>query len=274
MPEQVLTIVVIVLGVGTALYTASAMVGLVVEGRLSESMRRRRMEREIAAMRDHVIVCGWGRVGKTAAEHVRGYGGQVVVIDNDSERTADVEVPHVLGDAREDASLRAAGIASARALVAAIADDADNLFVTLSARNLKPDLFIVARARVASSEAKLLQAGADRVVNPQHIGGARMAAFTNQPHVAEFLDVVMHDGSLDLRIEEVAIPPASPVAGATLREAHLRDRTGALVLAIRSAGGAFNTNPDPGVVLEPDTVLIAVGTSAQLDALGEAVRAP
>lgn len=222
-------------------------------------------------MNDHVIVCGWGRVGKTVADYVTGYGMDVVVIDNDPQRIADTERPHVLGDATTDSVLDEAGVARARALVCALADDADNLFVTLTARGLNPDLFIVSRARVASTEAKLLQAGANRVVNPQHLGGARMAAFTSQPHVAEFLDVVMHDGSLDFRLEEVVVPASSPVAGKSLRDAQLRDRTGALVLAMRDESGAFTTNPDPGAVIGPDTVLITIGTEDQLARLSTLV---
>ena len=260
----------IVLGVGAAFYTFSAVVEALVEGTISETVRRRRMAREISDMSQHVIVCGWGRVGKTVADYAKGYGMSVVVIDSDPLRTADTDLPHVLGDAREDRCLEDAGVHRARALVAALADDADNRFVTLTARGLNPDLFIVARARVASSEQKLLQAGADRVVNPQHLGGARMAAFTNQPHVAEFLDVVMHDGSLEFRLEEITVPPSSQVAGKTLREAQLRDRTGALVLAMKK-GGDFETNPDPGSRIEPQTVLIAIGTASQLAGLAALV---
>lgn len=270
--EKSFTIVVILLGVGTALYTFSALVEALVEGRLSESVKRRRMTRDIEAMAGHVIVCGWGRVGKTVADYAKGYGSDVVVVDSDAERVADVELAHLVGDAREDAVLDRAGVQRARALVCALADDADNLFVTLTARGLNPNLFIVARARVASSEAKLLQAGADRVVNPQRIGGARMAAFTNQPHVAEFLDVVMHDGSLDFRLEEIVVPAGSPVAGQTLRDAQLRDQTGALVLAMRDGSGTFRTNPDPADRIEPDSVLIAIGTEVQLSGLGGLVR--
>lgn len=269
--EKVLTIVVIVLGVGTALYTFSAVVEALVEGRVSESVRRRRMERKIAEMHDHVIVCGWGRVGKTVADYAKGYGMAVVVVDHDALRLADTERSYVLGDATSDAVLDRAGIARARALVCALADDADNLFVTLTARSLRPDLFIVSRARIATTEPKLLQAGANRVVNPQRLGGARMAAFTNQPHVAEFLDVVMHDGSLEFRLEEVVVPAGSPVAGRSLRDAHLRDQTGALVLAIRDGAGRFTTNPEPEAVIAPDTVLIAIGTEDQLQRLGTLV---
>jgi voltage-gated potassium channel len=228
------------------------------------------MDKQIAGMTGHVVVCGWGRVGKAIARNVTGTGHEVVIVDRDPDRLADAGHPAVVGDATDDTVLRQAGIERCRALVAALDTDADNLYVTLSGRTLRPDLFIVARARLAASEEKLLRAGADRVVNPQAIGGARMAAFVLQPHVAEFLDVVMHDGSLEFRLEEVPVPDSSPLAGRSLRDARIRDRTGALVLALRDSSGAFTTNPPPETAIEAGQVLIAVGTAAQLAALGEA----
>jgi voltage-gated potassium channel len=157
--------------------------------------------------------------------------------------------------------------------VAAVDLDAANSFITLSARAMRPELFIVTRARSSESEAKLRRAGADRVVNPQNIGGARMAAFVLRPHVAEFVDVVMHEQNLEFRLEELAIDPASPVAGQTLRDAHLRDRTGALVLALRDPLGQFLTNPPPDTAIEPGQVLIAIGTESELQALSDLVGA-
>jgi voltage-gated potassium channel len=163
--------------------------------------------------------------------------------------------------------LKRAGIERASTLVAAINTDAENLYVTLSGRTLKPDLFIVARARTHTSEETRRRAGADRVVNPQAIGGERMAAFVLQPHVAEFVDVVMHDGSLEFRLEEVPVPAGSPLAGRTIRENHIRDTTGALVLALREADGTFRTNPDPSTPVEAGQILIVIGTADQLDQL-------
>jgi voltage-gated potassium channel len=225
-------------------------------------------------MSDHVIVCGFGRVGRNLAQYVSNAGDDVVVIENDPERAmaADAAGHVVRGDATSDEVLLEAGIDRARVLVTALNTDADNLFVTLTARSLREDLFIVARARVESSEAKLTQAGADRVVNPQGIGGARMAAFVLQPHVAEFLDFVMHDGSLEFRLEEVPVPEGSPLAGKSLRDTHIRDSTGALVLALRETGGEFTTNPPPETTLSAGQILIAIGTEAQLKALAAAAR--
>jgi voltage-gated potassium channel len=171
----------------------------------------------------------------------------------------------VLGDVADDSILEAAGIGHAYALIAALDTDADNVYVTLSSRALRPDLVIIARARTEESKSKLLRAGANRAVNPQLIGGRRMAAFALQPHVAEFLDVVMHDETLDYRIEEVKITPASPLVGRCLADTAVGlTTTGALVLAIRTASGQFVANPAPDTRLDPDTVLIVLGTSAQL----------
>lgn len=269
--EKVFTMALVLVGVGAALYALSAILETVVEGRFSDSVRRRRMQREIDAMTRHVIVCGWGRVGQTVATHLAGHGHDVVVIDRADQRLAGIAIPGVAGDATRDETLHRAGIARARTLVAALTTDADNLFVTLSGRALRPDLFIVARARHVETIPKLVQAGADRVVNPQHIGGARMAAFAAQPHVAEFLDVVMHDGSLEFRLEEVVVPEGSPLVGRSLRSSQIRDRTGALVLALRGPDGSFKTNPDPDTVLVAGEVIIAIGTKVQHAALDAAV---
>ena len=264
---KIFTMVVVLAGVGTALYTLSVFFEALVEGRLTDRIGRRRMERRIDGMKGQVIVCGWGRVGRSVAAHVGGLGADVVVVDRDPERVASVPFPVIEGDATDDEVLERAGIDRARTLISALDADADNLYVTLSGRSRRPDLFIVARARVDSAESKLLQAGANRVVNPQRIGGARMAALALQPDVADFMDVVMHDGSLEFRLADVRLAERSELAGKTIRDAHVRDRTGAMVLAIRQADGSFLTNPEPDTDLAGGAVLIAVGTEEQLDEL-------
>ena len=147
-------------------------------------------------------MCGWGRVGRTIAQYLEGLGQSVVVVDSSEDRLEGCTFPAVCGDATSGDSLDLAGVSRAKSVVAAVADNAENLFIVVSARALRPDLFIVARIRSEQNETKMLRAGADRVVNPQQIGGARMAAFVHQPHVAEFLDVVMHDGSLEFRLAD------------------------------------------------------------------------
>lgn len=257
--EKWFTIFIIVTGVSTVLYTFTLAVQLVVEGQLRDFVGRRLMDREISKMSGHTVVCGWGRVGRAVADDLIAAGKPVVVVDIDGDRVANVPYPTVVGDATLDSILRAAGIERAQALVAALEGDAENLFVTLSARAIVPDLFIVARARQDESVPKLANAGADRVVNPQELGAARMASFVARPNVAEFIDVVMHERSLEFRMQEFEVPDGSALAGVTLRDADLRKRAGVLVLALRLVDGTFTTNPDPDTVIEPHQVLIAVG---------------
>ena len=228
------------------------------------------MDRRIADMDGHVIVCGWGRVGRAVAHDLRVSGRDVVVVDIDRERVAEIPFPTVVADATLDDTLRKAGIERAATLVAALAGDAENLFVTLSGRAINRGLFIVARARQDDSIAKLTQAGADRVVNPQELGAARIASFIVQPHVAEFVDVVMHERSMEFRMQELPIRLGSPLAGRTLRSINLRERANVLVLALRQPDGTFVNNPGPDLLLEEGQVLIAVGAGPDLRRLEEA----
>ena len=270
--EKVFTIILIVVGVSTVLYTFTLVVQSVVEGQLSEFVGRRRMDRQINQLRNHTIVCGWGRVGAAVANDLRIEGHDVVVVDADAERVRELPFPTIVGDATRDETLRAAGIEHAQALIAALHGDAENLFVTLSGRDLRPDLFIVARARADESVGKLEHAGADRVVNPQELGAGRMASFVASPHVAEFLDVVMHERSIEFRMREFDIPVDSPIAGKTLRDANVREASGALVLALRSPDGAFTTNPTGDTVLGPHHVIIALGTAEDFVRLADSIQ--
>ncbi|MFK8025489.1 MAG: TrkA family potassium uptake protein [Ilumatobacter sp.] len=266
---KLFTIVLIVVGVSTVLYSFTLVVQVVVEGQFFEFVGRRRMDRQINQMSGHTIVCGWGRVGTAVADDLARAGHRVVVVDQLTDRIQDIPYPTVVGDATRDDTLRAAGIERARALIAALDGDAANLFVTLSGRDLVPDLFIVARARADESITKLQHAGADRVVNPQELGAARMASFVSSPNVAEFIDVVMHDRGVEFKMREFAVAPESRLAGRTLREANLREESGALVLALRAPDGAFTTNPTGDTVIEIHHVIIAVGTDQDFERLSE-----
>jgi len=271
--EKEFTIVLVLVGVGTALYALGALLELLIEGQLAATFWRRRMERRIEGMRGHVVICGWGRVGRVVAEQLARQRVDLVVIDLDAARLEGIEHATVVGDATDDSVLRQAGIERARALVTCMSNDAADLYVTLSGRALNPRLFIVGRARQAESEDKILRAGADRVINPQAIGGSRIAALLLQPHVAEFLDVVTREAGIEFRLEEVHLGDASPLCGTRLEDSHIRSRTGALVLALRQPDGTFLTNPPPATVLATGQVLIAVGTAQQLGALTGMVRA-
>jgi voltage-gated potassium channel len=267
---KIFTIVLILAGVGTALYAFGVVLESLVEGHLHQHFEGRRMKRDIARMSGHTIICGWGRVGRAVGGYLAGQDAQLVVVDLVPERVEAAGHPALLGDVTDDDVLRKAGIMRARALVAAINTDAENVYVTLSARALRPDLVIIARARTEASEPKLLRAGATRVVNPQRIGGQRIAAAAVQPNVVEFLDVVMHDGSLEFRLEEVPVRAGSRLAGRTLREADVGETTGALVLALRGHDGTFLANPPLQTPVSAGHVLIAIGTRQQLSALQHA----
>ena len=267
--EKWFTMILIVVGVSTVLYTFTLAVQVVVEGQLREFVGRRKLDRELAKLSGHTVVCGWGRVGRAVANDLDSAGHKIVVIDQNVDRVSDLPYPVVVGDATLDATLKAAGIERARFLIAALEGDAENLFVTLSGRAINNDLFIVARARQDESIDKLANAGANRVVNPQELGAARMASFVARPHVAEFIDVVMHERSLEFRMQEFDVPASSSLAGKTLRDANLREESGALVLALRSPTGVFSTNPKGTTVIEPHHIIIAVGTDDDLRRLGD-----
>lgn len=273
---QVFTLVLIVVGVGTVLYNLGVMAEALTEGHLREQLERRRMNREISRMAGHVIVCGYGRVGSAAAAHLVAGGHEVVVVDQHEERLVDLDprLRHLPGDVTDDDVLRAAGIDRARAVVIALDTDADTVYVTLAARSMRPDVVIVARARNPQSKDKMVLAGATRAVNPQAIGGRRLAMFALQPEVGDFLDVVMHDDDLDFRLQDITVEDRSALAGRTVGEGFLRESTGAWLLAIRrGAGGAFEPRPDEEVLLAPGTVLITLGTQSELAAVAALARA-
>lgn len=265
---QVFTVFLILFGTGTSLYTLGVLIETMFEGRLDSQFRRRRMQRGIDRLSDHVVLCGYGQVGRAIEEELIRAGETVVTIDRKEPEYIRAIEDHrmVIGDVTDDIILLQAGLDRARTLVVALDSDTDNLFITLTARAINPGLFIVARANVSATGPKLRRAGAAWVVNTQQIGGARMAALVSHPEVAEFLDVVMHDGDLEVRLSEVLVTDGSVFADRSLADCGIRTRTGATVLAVRR-GGSFVTNPSRHFVLLPGDLLIALGTEEHLAAL-------
>lgn len=259
---RVFTILLIMFGVGAALYTLSVLIESLFEGRLDDEIRRRRMQNKIDRLSDHVVLCGFGQVGRAIHRELAGAGRAVVVIDR---RELDAEdLPHsVLGEATDDGVLASAGLERATTLVLALDSDVDNLFVALTARSMHPSLFIVARCNQPSAEPKLRQAGVDRVVNTHEIGGTRMAALVLQPDVIDFLGVVMHADEFAVRLAETPVTAHGPFAGRALAACEIDESTGATVLAVRRDGSFVNDPPDD-FVLAADDVLIALGTKEQL----------
>jgi voltage-gated potassium channel len=265
---RIATMFVIIGGVGAAMLTLSGFVEETVADQLNR-VGRRRMERRIERLRDHAVVCGYGRVGTEVAE-LLATTGDVLVLDADAARAAAADAAGyaaIHGDSTDDVVLASAGLERARVLVTTLPTDADNLYVVLSGRSASQRLRIVARGQSARSEAKLVRAGADRVVVPEDIGARRMAAFATRPTVSDFLDVMMSNGDIEYRLEEVRVAPRSRLVGATIRDTQIRDRTGALLLGVWTDGGSFVTNPPPEQVLTAGSVLIAIGTPEQLGGL-------
>jgi voltage-gated potassium channel len=269
---ELLTVGLLIAGVAIFAYVAGAIVEVIARGVLGGAWAERRRRRTIERMRDHFIICGYGRVGRRIAEELRDAGVEYVVLDFNPEvlEIARAEgVAWIDGRGTEDDDLRAAGLDRARGILAASDSDPDNLYIVLSARAQRPDLTIVARASDAEAEKKLRLAGADRVVQPYSTAGVEMAKLAIKPQVAAFLDIVSTHGGPDLRFEEIEVTGACPQAGRTIRDLRIRHVTGALVVALRKLDGRFDTTPDPEATLEAGDVMIAVGTAQELRRLEE-----
>jgi voltage-gated potassium channel len=263
---RLMTMALILAGVGALGYSFGTIVEFMVEGHLRAILEGRRMQKRISELSGHYIVVGIGRVGSVVARSLAEEGVPFVVIDSCEECKAAAEEAgwlFVHGDATSEEVLLQAGVKRAKGLVAAVDTDADNLFVVLTARMLNPDLFIVARSTSLASERKILASGADRVITPNVIGGRRMAAMLLRPVVADYLDVVMHGDALEYRLDAMRVRPGSELDGKTIAEAQVRDKTGAFVLAVRS-GDAVNPNPGAGTRFAAGDEIIALGTREQL----------
>lgn len=268
------TMLVIVAGVGALGFAVVTVTDFMVEGHFSGFLEGRRMDKQRAALNGHHIVAGLGRVGSVVAEEFAERGVPFVVIDLEGpaiDHAREAGWVFVQGDASEEQVLRSAGIDRAASLTAALDTDASNLFVTLTAKGIKPDLFVVARATTPSAEAKLVRAGADRVITPTEIGGRRMAAMVLRPMVADYLDIVTRGDGIELKLEQIELASDDPFVGLTISAAHIRSTTGVFVLAVYGADGGVSTNPHPETVLRAGDRLVVLGTEEQLRAF--AVRA-
>lgn len=228
------------------------------------------MEKKIRELKDHFIICGFGRVGHQVAESFESSSIPYVVIDSKKESEEELELrgaPGIIGDATEDSILTSAGIASAKGLVACADSDVVNVFVTLSARALNPGLFIVARAGLKDTEKKLFIAGANRVLSPYFLSGLRMAALASHPVTSDFLDLITHGGDVDFKLFEIAIPGTSRLVNKTIEESNVRDTSGIVILAIRKADGSFDLQPKASSRIEENDVMVLLGTQEQYDQL-------
>lgn len=267
---RIFTMVIAVLGVGTAIYAAGQAAETIVEGEIFGYRMRRKMEKRIKELRDHYIISGFGRVGHQVAEDFQGARIPYVVVDTKPETVNELQpkgVPHIIGDPTLDEVLEEAGIRKAKGLVACSDSDVSNVYVTLSARALNASLYIVARASQRETENKLKMAGADRVISPYFISGRRMAAMVLRPVTSDFLDTVSHGGELEFRLHEIPVPSRSALVDLTLAESQIRTKCGAVVLAIHKAGGTFELQPQASSILREGDTLVVIGTAGQIEAL-------
>jgi voltage-gated potassium channel len=264
---QLFTVSLLVLGVVALLSAVGVGTQLLASGELGEPLRRRRTHRRLESMHQHFLICGFGRVGRAAAEEFEREGVRYAVIDPDPEATQMLEgrdVPYLVADATLESVLVEAGVERARGLVCAIDSDAVNLYVTIAARALNPDLTIVARASRSESVSTLERAGADRVVSPYALSGSRMAFLSTRPAVVDFIDMVTVTPSF--RLEEIHVQPGSPLDGARVRDAS-SEVGGATVLAIRKASAELVPSPDGSTLLEAGDLVVAMGDEEALGSL-------
>jgi voltage-gated potassium channel len=267
---RVVSLLLVTVGLAIIAYAGAVIVEAIAGGVLSGALATRRRERAIEHLRDHFIICGYGRVGRRVGEEFRAADVQYVVLDFHEDAVAAAQEDRVLmveGDATRDENLRRAGLERARGLVAASDSDADNLYVVLSARSARPDLTIVARSSGADAERKLVLAGADRIVLPYTAAGRAMANLVLKPQVTAFLDAVTTATGPDLQLAEIEVRETSSAPGRTIRELRIRHETGALVIALRKPDGTFDTTPEPDTPIEIGDVLIGVGSPDEIRAL-------
>lgn len=272
--SQLLTVGLIGGGVGTLYY----LVGILAQGMIESQLdrgRRRSMDQRIAKLKDHFIVCGFGRVGQHTCQQLTREHCLFLIIDESEERLEKVREAgylYIQGDASDDATLLRAGVERAQALLTAVQSDAANVYITLSARALNPRLFIVARAATAEAEHKLRIAGADRVISPYVLGGRSMAGMALRPAVMDLLDMLVHSDDFEMWLKDVHLGERSELVGATIGEAQFRQRAGVTILAVRRADGQIIANPRPEIVLHAGDTLIVLGARIDIEQIAQIKR--
>ncbi|MBI5633801.1 MAG: potassium channel protein [Nitrospirae bacterium] len=262
---RMFTIILIIGGVGTVAYALSAGAKIILEGELQEIYGRRRLERKIKELKNHYIVCGYGRMGKIICRELHEKNIKFVIVEKQPDIHREDENLLILpGDATKDEVLKELGIEKAKGLVSVLPTDAENLFVVLSARGLNPNLFIVARAGEEGSEKKLVRAGADKVVSPYHIGGLRIAHTVLKPAVVDFIEFATKSGNIDLQMEEVLIKESSELVGKSLDECGIGRELGIIIVAIKKPNGEMKFNPTFKSAIKTGDTLIALGESSKL----------
>jgi voltage-gated potassium channel len=265
---RIFTVFLIIGGVGTVVYALNAGAKIIIEGELREAFGRRKLEKVINALKDHYIICGYGRMGKIICKELNEAGKEFVVIEREID-PLEIKEDFLIykGDATSDETLREVGIEKAKGLITVLPTDAENLYVVLSARGLNPRLFIVARASDEGAEQKLLRAGADEVVSPYNIGGLRIAHKVLKPVVVDFIEFATKSSNLDIQLEEIVIQESSELAGLSLDECGIGRDLGIIIVAIKQSDGTMQFNPTFRSTINAGDTLIVIGEVSRLRVL-------
>ncbi len=259
---RVITVLIIILGITVGTYTVSIIVQWLVGGEIQKVFGRKKLQKQIIELNGHFIICGFGRIGQIICKELFEEGIKFVVIEQDAsaiEEIASLKFLFIEMDATSEEALLAAGILKAKGLVTAVNSDANNVFITLTAKGLRPDIFVLARASEEKNEEKLIKAGATRVVSPYLIGGRRMAHVLKRPTVVDFLDIATINNKLGLLMEEVKVRPGSGLVGKNLIESRLRQDFGIIIVAIKKSVNQMIFNPAPSETLDAGDVIVAIG---------------
>jgi voltage-gated potassium channel len=273
---RIFTLVLIFLGVGYFLYVVGNFIQFLVEGRIRFILGRRKLDRQINKLKGHYIICGYGRMGRALARFLIQRYLDVVVIEQSEERMPVMNedgILYLIGSATDETLLLRAGIERARGLITVVGSDADNVFLVLLARQMNPDIFIVARAVMNSAKRTLAAAGANKVVSPYDLGARRMAHAILRPTVIEFLEMAFADDNVDVEVEQITVKAKSPVVRRTLYESEIRPRFNVIIISIKKEDGHMVFNPDSQTLLEKNDTLVVVGQAANIKNL-ERLLAP
>lgn len=256
---QWFTVFFVMLSIGTVAYAFSSIGSFLLDGEFNRMLRRKRMDKRVASLKDHIILCGYGETGQTVAKEFLLKKTPFVVIDLDEVRLQEpssIGAPLLQGDATNEETLKRAQIENAKGLVACLPTDAENVFAVLTAREMNPNLYIVARAVDGNAHGRLRKAGANNTIAPKKLGGKRIAALITKPTVVSFIKIVNRVGGINFDIEEVAIPPQSRLIGKSLKDTRIRELTGCIVLALQRDGESIINPQFQKRVRERDTLVV------------------
>ena len=269
---RLITILIISTGIAIGAYTIGTLLRLFIEGELSKTFGRRKLDKNISVLKGHFIICGYGRIGTIICEELSAENITFVIIERDPSRNEDLESKgymYINMDATSEEALLKAGILNAAGIVTAVQSDANNVFITLTAKTLQPDIFVLSRASDVKNEAKMIKAGASRVVSPYLLGGRRMAEMLKRPTVVDFIDIAMTNSHLGLRMEEARVGDESNLIGKNLIDSQLRQDFGVIIVAIKRDSGKMVFNPMPSEKLKARDVIVVIGKREDLVRMSE-----